>query len=92
MDKLYENVDMNKLYFKYEGNTKNVSFYEFIDSKEFFNKIKNNQIKFDDALKKQKLFLNKLNDVKLGSKTHEQKEVITNLENFYKSREVFNFF
>ena len=93
MNKLHESVDMNKLYFKYEGNTKDVSFYEYMDSKELFNKIKNNQIKFDDALKKQKLFLNKLNDVKMGRKTSEQKEVITNLENFYKSREeVFNFF
>ena len=43
-----------KLYFKYEGNTKDVSFYEYIDSKELLNKIKINQIKFDDALKKQK--------------------------------------
>ena len=51
MNKLYESVDMNKLYFKYEGNTKDVSFYEYMDSKELFNKIKNNQIKFDDALK-----------------------------------------
>ena len=93
MNKLYESVDMNNLYFKYVGNTKDVNFYEFMDSKELFNKIKNNQIKFDDALKKQKLFLNKLNDVKMGRKTSEQKEVITNLENFYKSREeVFNFF
>ena len=66
--------------------------YEYIDSKELFNKIKNNQIKFDDALKKQKLFLNRLNDVKIGKKTPEQKKVITNLENFFKSREkVFNF-
>ena len=64
-----------------------------MDSKELFNKTKNNQIKFDNALKKQKLFLNKLNDVKMGRKTSEQKEMITNLENFYKSREeVFNFF
>ena len=69
MNKLYESADMNKLYFKYKGNTKNVSFYEYIDSKELFDKIKNNQIKFDDALKKQKLFLNKLNDVKMGRKT-----------------------
>ena len=52
MNKLYESVDMNKLYFKYEGNTKDVSFYEFMDSKELFNKIKNNQIKFSDVLKK----------------------------------------
>ena len=40
MNKFYGSVDMNKLYFKYEGNTKYVSFYEFMDSKELFNKIK----------------------------------------------------
>ena len=52
MNKLYESVDMNKLFFKYEGKTKDVNFCEFIDSKELFNKIKHNQIKFDDALEK----------------------------------------
>ena len=31
---------MNKLNFEYEGNTKDVSFYEYMDSKELFNKIK----------------------------------------------------
>ena len=37
--------------------------------------------------------MNKLNDVKLGRKTLEQKEVITNIETFYKSREeIFKFF
>ena len=40
MNKLYESIDMNKLYFKYEGNTKDVNFYEFMDSKELFNKTK----------------------------------------------------
>ena len=64
-----------------------------MDLKELFNKIKNNQIKFDDALKKQKLFLNKLDNINISRKTSEKKEVITNLENFYKSREeVFIFF
>ena len=38
---------MNKLTFMYEGNPKDVSF-----SKEPFNKTKNNKIRFDDALKK----------------------------------------
>ena len=93
MNKLYGSIYMNKLYFKYEGNSRDVNFYEFMDSKELFNKIKNNQIKFDDAVKKEKIFLNKLNNVKIGKKTSELKEVITNLENVYKSREdVFNFF
>ena len=64
-----------------------------MDSKELFNAIKNSQIKFSDARNKQNVFLNKLNDVKIGKKTLEQKEVINNLENFYKSREdVINFF
>ena len=36
--------------------------------------------------------MNKLNHVKIGKKTSEQKEVVTNLENFCLSREeVFNF-
>ena len=35
----------------------------------------------------------KKNKVKMGRKTFEQEKVVTNLENFYKSREnVFNFF
>ena len=52
MNKFYESVDINKLNFEYVGNTKNVNFYEYMDSKELFNKVKNNQIKFDDALRK----------------------------------------
>ena len=56
MNKLYESVDMSKLYFKYEGNTKDISLYEFMGSKELFGKIKNNQIKFNDTLKKTKTF------------------------------------
>ena len=37
MNKLHENVDMNNLYFKYVGNTRDVNFYEYLDSKELFN-------------------------------------------------------
>ena len=37
--------------------------------------------------------LNKINEVKIGTKNHEQEEVIANCEKFYYSREeVFNFF
>ena len=54
MNELYESVDMNKLYFKYEGATKDVYFNEYHDSKEFFNEIKNQRVNFHDALKKQK--------------------------------------
>ena len=39
--------------------------------KNFLMQIKNNQIKFDDALKGQEEFLKKLNNVKMGKKTHE---------------------
>ena len=92
MNELYESIDMNKLYFKYVGNTKDKNFYEYMDSKELLNKIRNNQINFDDALEKQKLFLNKLNNLKIGRKTSEQKEIITNLENFTNLEKKFSIF
>ena len=93
MNELYESINKNKLYFEYVGNTKDVSFYQYMDSKELFDEIKNNQLRFDDALKKQKELLKKINKVEMDRKTFEQEKVITNLENFYKSREeVFVFF
>ena len=64
-----------------------LSFYEYKDSKELFNSIKNNQIKFNEVKNKQNEFLNKLNNIKIGKKTEEQKEVIKNLQKFYNSRE-----
>ena len=64
-----------------------------MDSKELFNAIKNSQIKFNELKNKQNEFLNKLNNIKIGKKTTEQKEVINNLEKFYNSKkEVINFF
>ena len=64
-----------------------------MDSKEFFNAIKNNQDKFSEVKNKQKNFLKKLNGVKIGKNNNEQKEVIDNLNKFYNSREaVINFF
>ena len=64
-----------------------------MDSKELFNAIKNNQIKFSKVKNKQNEFLNKLSNIKIGIKNKEQKEVINNLEKCYSSREeVVNFF
>ena len=40
MNELYESADKNELYFKYVGETKDVSFYEYMDSEELFNEIK----------------------------------------------------
>ena len=55
--------------------------------------IKNSQIKFSEAKNKQNNFLKKLNEVKIGNKTIKQRETISNLEKFYKSREkTINFF
>ena len=93
MSELYDSVDYNNLKFNYVGPTKDVTFYEYKDSKEFFNAIKNNRIKFSEVKNKQNEFLNKLSNIKIGRKTLEQKEVINNLEKFYNSREeVINFF
>ena len=72
MSKLHESVDFSNLKFEYVGPTKDVSLYEYRDSKELFNAIKNSQIKFSQVKNKQNEFLNKLNNVKIGKKTHKQ--------------------
>ena len=93
MSELYDSIDFSNLNFDYVGNTKDVSFYEYKNFKELFNVIKNNQIKISEVKNKQNEFLNKLNNIKIGKKTIEQKETINNLEKFYNSREeVINFF
>ena len=73
MSELFDSVDYSNLKFQYVGPSKDVSFYEYIDSKERFNKIKNNQIKFSEVKNKQNEFLNKLSNIKIGKKTKEQK-------------------
>ena len=93
MNELYNAVDKNKLYFDNVGLTKYVNFYEYMDSKKRFDKLKNDQVKYDHKLNRQEEFLKKLNEVKIGKKIDEQKDVINNLDKFYHSREeVFNFF
>ena len=42
-----------------------------MDSKEIFNAIKNNQIKFVEVKNKQNEFLDKLRNIKIGNKTVE---------------------
>ena len=79
MNELYESVDYNNLKFEYIGPTKDVSFYEYRDSKELFSAIKNSQIKFSELENEQNEFLNKLNEQKMGQKITGQKEVIKNL-------------
>ena len=73
MSKLYDSVDYNNLKVEYVGSTKNVSFYEYKDSKEFFNAIKNNQIKISEVKNKQNEFLNKLSNIKIGKKNYRTK-------------------
>ena len=83
MNELYESVDKNNSYFEYVGPTKDVTFYEYYNSKEPFNEIKHNRLRFDEALKKQKQLMKKINEIKMGNKTPEQKKVVDNLEKFY---------
>ena len=93
MSELYNRVDYNNLKFEYVSPNKDVCFYEYMDSKELFNAIKNNKIKFSEVKKKQNEFLNKLSNIEIGRRNTEQKEVINNLEKFYNSREeVVKFF
>ena len=83
MNKLYDRVDYNNLRFEYVGPTKDVSFYDYMDSKELFSIIKNTQIKFSGAINKQNEFLNRLKNIKIGKKklSHKKKRLIT-LKNF----------
>ena len=93
MSELYDSLDYNNLKFDYVGPTKDGSFYEYKESKDLFNAIKNFQIKFCEAKNKQNQFLDKLNNIKIGKKTTNYKQTINNFKKFYNSRkEVINFF
>ena len=60
--------------------------------RELFAELKDNLLRIDEALIKQQL-LKKINEVKIGNKILEQKEVINDFENIYNAREeVSNFF
>ena len=74
MNELHEIVCYNNLKFEYVGPTKDVSLYEYMDSKELFNAIKSNQIKFGEVKDKQNNFLKKLNEVKMGKKMMKKKK------------------
>ena len=88
MSELYNSVDYNNLNFEHVGSTKDVSFYEYMDSRELFNAIRNSQIKFSEVKVKQNEFQNKLSNIKIGKKhpgqkkKKLQKEVINNIEKF----------
>ena len=73
MSELHDRDDYN-LKFDFIGPTKDVSFYEYMDSKELFNAIKNNQIKFSEVKNKQNEFLNKLSNTRIGKKLQNKKK------------------
>ena len=73
MSELYGSADYNNLNFEYVGPTKDVSFYEYRDSKELYNAIKNSQIKFSEAKNKQNEFLNKLSNIKIDKNNSKTK-------------------
>ena len=52
LSELHDSVDYNNLKFEYIGPTKDLSFYEYMDSKNLFNSIKINQIKFGEVKNK----------------------------------------
>ena len=74
MSELYDSADYINLNFECVGPTKNISFYEYMNSKELFNKIKNNRIRFSEVKNKPKDFLKKLNEAKIGKKLTKKKK------------------
>ena len=92
MSKLHDIVDYNNLKLNYMTIDKDASFYEYRDSKELFNAIREGKIGLSEAKNKQNDFLSKLTNITIGRKTLEQEKIINNLERFYVSRqEVINF-
>ena len=73
MSKLYDSVDYNNLKFEYVSRAKDVSFYEYRDSKELFNAIRDGKIGFSEVKNKQNDFLNKLTNIKIGKKNSQTK-------------------
>ena len=63
MSELYSSVDYNNLKFENVVSSKDVTFYEYKDSKELFNAIKSSQIKISEVKNKQNEFLNKLSNL-----------------------------
>ena len=63
MSELYSSVDYNNLKFENVVSSKDVTFYEYKDSKELFNAIKSSQIKLSEVKNKQNEFLNKLSNL-----------------------------
>ena len=66
MSELHDSVDYSNLKLEYVGPSKDASFYEYMNSKELFNAIKNSQIKFSEVKNKQNEFLNKLSNIKIS--------------------------
>ena len=73
MSELYDSVDYNNLKFQYVGPTEDISFYEYLDSKDLFNAMKNSQINFSEVKNKQNEVSNKLIDIKIGKKLQKKR-------------------
>ena len=73
MSELCDSIDYNDLDFEYVGPNNDVSFREYMNSKDLFNAIKNSQIKFSKARIKQTEFLNRLSNIKIGKKNSRTK-------------------
>ena len=69
MSELYDSVDYNNLKCEYVGPTKDLSFYEYMDSNKLFDAVRNSKIKFSEVKNRQNEFLNKLSNIKIGKKT-----------------------
>ena len=69
MSELYDSVDYNNLKCEYVGPTKDLSFYEYMDSNKLFDAIRNSKIKFSEVKNRQNEFLNKLSNIKIGKIT-----------------------
>ena len=85
IDTLIKEIDFNKLNCTYKSRHQ-IDFNTFNKPTNFYDQIKNSVIKLEFAKRRQDYFKTRLNRIKMGNKSEEQKEVLNNINNFYEAR------
>ena len=82
--------DIDKLIYKYKGNTSDVNFVKYFGAIDLINKVKDGDISLKQAIKDQYELESKLGEIKKGNRNRKSKknlEVIKNVDNLYDSRQ-----
>ena len=82
-------MDIDKLVFKYKGNTPDEDFSKFDNALDLINKVRDGEISLNEAKNEQTKLGSAMGEIKKERKKYlskESKEVRTNIENLYNAR------